>query len=108
MVPSNRLARRTLCAGLRREDCDAVLARLTPEPQRLILDRLDWDPGRVRAPASYILTTRDRVVAPPLQRRMAETVPGIELVPLRAGHAQPLYDPAWLVRRLLSYAAPPA
>src|SRR5918998_162334 len=106
IVPSKRLARRTLCTGLRREDCDAVLARLTPEPQRLILDRIDWDPGRVRAPASYILTTRDRVVAPRLQRAMARTVPGIELVPLRAGHAQPLYDPAWLVSRLLSYAAP--
>ncbi len=53
-------------------------------------------------------TPRPSLVAPRLQQRMAETVPGIELVPVRAGHAQPLYDPAWLVTRLLSYATPPA
>ena len=109
IVPSTWLARRTLCAGergLQPADCDAVIARLTPEPQRLILDRLDWDPGRVRAPATYILTTRDRVVRPAVQRKMAQTVPGIEIVQVNAGHMEPLVYPEWLASRLLSYAAP--
>lgn len=103
IVPSKRLARRVLCNGLQPADCDRMVERLVPEPRALLTEPLAWEPERMRAPATYVLTTRDRIIRPRDQLRMAETIPGIEVVRIPAGHAQPVVYPQWLVERLLQY-----
>ena len=103
IVPNPRFARRGLCHDLRPEDCDDAVARLVPEPQALLIDRIDWPAERVRAPATYILTTRDRVIRPRDQLRMARNVPNVEIVRFAAGHAHPVVYPERLVQILLSY-----
>jgi pimeloyl-ACP methyl ester carboxylesterase len=105
IVPSRRLARRGLCQTLEPEDCEQMLARLVPEPQALLMDALDWDPGPLRGvPATYIQTLQDRVIRPKDQLRMARTVAGVEIVPLPAGHADPVLYPERLVALLLQDA----
>lgn len=104
IVPSRRLARFALCHTLRPEDCEPVLDRLVPEPQALLVDRIDWPADRVRVPATYILTNRDRVIRPHDQGRMAVSLPRVEVIRLDAGHADPVVYPEWLVALLLSYA----
>ena len=104
IVPSKRLARRAMCHDLRPEDCGPMIQRLVPEPQALLLDRITWPADRVRAPATYILTTKDRVIAPRDQQRYARNVPNAEVVRLPMGHARPLTEPSELVRLLLGYA----
>ena len=83
-----------------------MLERLAPEPQALLTDALDWDPEPVRGvPATYIQTTiqttRDRVTRPKDQLRMAQVIAGVEIVPLAAGHADPVLYPARRVELLV-------
>jgi pimeloyl-ACP methyl ester carboxylesterase len=102
IVPSRRLARRGLCETLQPEDCEQMLDRLVPEPRALLTDALDWDPAPVRAvPATYIHTLQDRIIRPKDQLRMAQSIAGVEIVPLAAGHADPVLYPERLVDLLL-------
>jgi pimeloyl-ACP methyl ester carboxylesterase len=96
-----RLARRALCHDLRPEDCGPFLGRLTPEPEALLLDRIDWPPERVRAPGTYIITTQDRVIRPQHQRRMAGNILDVKLVTFDMGHARPVAEPERLAALLL-------
>src|SRR5829696_695045 len=102
--PNARLARRALCHDLRPEDCDSFAKRLVPEPEALLLDRIDWPAERVRAPATYIVTTQDRVIRPEHQRRMAGNVPGAEIITFDMGHARPVAEPERLAALLLGYS----
>lgn len=104
IVPNKRLARWGMCNDLQPADCADLLRRLVPEPPCLIKDTIAWDAGRVRAPATYIRTTNDRVIRPKDQTRMARSVPGVELLDLPTGHAYPGVYPTRLVEILLGYA----
>jgi pimeloyl-ACP methyl ester carboxylesterase len=100
---NRRQARRALCHDLRPEDCDQFIDRLVPEPQALIVDTIDWSAERVRVPATYIVTTDDRVIPIKQQRRMARLVPNVEIVTFRMGHARPVAEPNDLAALLLGY-----
>lgn len=102
---NKRMAKRSLCHDVRDEDCGLIADRLVPEPQALIVDRIDWNPERVNAPATYIMTARDRVLPPKHQSRMIRNVPGARVERLDMGHARPVVEPDALVRLLLTYAA---
>jgi pimeloyl-ACP methyl ester carboxylesterase len=101
--PNRRLARRSLCHDLRPEDCDQFIERLVPEPRALIVGRINWPAERVRVPATYIVTTEDRVISAKQQRRMAGNVPHAEVVTFRMGHARPVAEPDDLAALLLGY-----
>jgi len=101
---NRRLARRALCHDLRPEDCGLFVDRLVPEPEALLVDRIDWALERVRAPATYIVTTDDRVIPVKQQRRMAGHVPNAEIVRFRMGHARPVAEPEQLATLLLGYS----
>ena len=103
IVPSRRLARRGMCHDLRAEDCGPLIRRLVPEPQALLLDRIDWNAERVRAPATYIHTTQDRIVLRKHQDRIVRNVPNAERLMLDMGHARPTVEPEQLVQILLRY-----
>ena len=104
IVPSRRLARRAMCHDIPPSECDDLIRRLVPEPQALLLDRITWPAERVTAPATYILTTQDRVIRPKDQQRMAGNVPNAQIVRFRMGHARPVVEPDQLVSLLLEYA----
>jgi pimeloyl-ACP methyl ester carboxylesterase len=104
IVPNKRFARWAMGHDLEPADCDALIARLVPEPPAMLIDRIDWPAERVRVPATYIHTTRDRIIRPKDQLRMAHTVPGVEVVSLEAGHARPVVYPERLAALLLDYA----
>jgi pimeloyl-ACP methyl ester carboxylesterase len=101
--PNGRLARRAVCNDLTPADCAMFLDRLVPEPEALLLGRISWRAERVRAPATYILTTRDQTIPPKDQRRAASRVPRAELVRLEMGHARPVAEPGDLAALLLNY-----
>jgi len=101
IVASHRLAKRGMCRDLSSDDCAAVLNDLTPEPPALLSDRIDWDPSRVSVPSTYILTTRDGVIRPKDQLRMAGSLVAPEIVRMDAGHAYPVMHPQRLVEILL-------
>jgi pimeloyl-ACP methyl ester carboxylesterase len=104
IMPGKRLARWGMCHDLPEGECDEMIERLVPEPMALIFGRIDWPAERMRAPASYILTTEDRIVNPKQQRKYAESVPGIEITTLPMGHARPVAEPDDLLRLLLQHA----
>lgn len=99
---SHRLASRGLCHDLRPADCAPITRRLVPEPVALLTDRIDWDPSRVRLPATYILTEQDRVIRPKDQARMARDIADVQIARLPMGHARPVIEPERLGQLLLS------
>jgi pimeloyl-ACP methyl ester carboxylesterase len=104
IVPARRLAKRTLCNDLEPEGCAMILKTLVPEPPALLRDRIGWDAERVRVAATYIHTTRDRIIRPAEQLRMAKNAPNPKIVTMDTGHAYPLVHPERLVEILLGIA----
>lgn len=86
------------------EDRARIPTFIVPEPLAMMVDSLDWPVERVRAPATYICTTRDRVNRPKNQLRMARELLGAEIIELPVGHAYPVMYPQRLVEILLGYA----
>jgi pimeloyl-ACP methyl ester carboxylesterase len=67
-----------------------------------VVDRL----STVRTPTVVITGTRDRVVSPQTARRLAESIPGAELLELaRAGHSIPRRQPQVVASALRRLAA---
>jgi pimeloyl-ACP methyl ester carboxylesterase len=66
----------------------------------------DWI-GKLDVPAAVVVTTRDELVAPENQRKLARSIPGAELFEVDAGHDACIRSPAFapaLVRACLSVA----
>lgn len=105
IVPNKRLAKRAMCHDLPPADCDPLIQRLVPEPRALLRDRIDWPAERMTAPVTYILTTKDRIIRPRDQQKMARSLPRPEILRLPMGHARPVVEPARLVELLLRYCA---
>jgi pimeloyl-ACP methyl ester carboxylesterase len=91
------------------DDCppelaEAAAARLRPQPEggRAVVARLT--PERFgRVPRLYVQADADRSVAPVLQRRMQELVPGAEIAVLPTGHAPHLVAPRLLAEAVLPF-----
>lgn len=105
IVPNKRLAKRAMCHDLPPADCAPLVQRLVPEPRALLRDRIDWPAERMTAPVTYLLTTKDRIIRPRDQQRMARGLPHAEIIRLPMGHARPVVEPARLVELLLRSCA---
>jgi pimeloyl-ACP methyl ester carboxylesterase len=107
IVPNKRLARWAMCHDLTASECVHVLRGLVPEPAALLTDVIGWDAKEVQAPSTYILTTKDRIIRPKDQRRIARNLPHtapVEIVRFPMGHAAPVLQPQALIELLLAYA----
>ncbi len=104
MAPLVPAARWALGPDLLPEDRAKTPEYLCTEPQALTVGCLEWPVERVRAPATYICTTKDRVVSPKNQRRMARKLARAELIELPMGHASPVLYPEKLASILLGFA----
>jgi pimeloyl-ACP methyl ester carboxylesterase len=60
----------------------------------------DWI-GRVDVPTSVLITTRDSVVAPRRQLRLAESIPGAEIIRVAGDHGVCVMDPGRFVPALV-------
>jgi len=82
------------------------MAHLVPEAERLTTEPVDLTPLRSGVPRSWVLTTRDAIMKPAMQRRFLGNVgEGCEVVELDAGHMCMISQPATLAGILDGIAA---
>ena len=60
--------------------------------------------GPPPCPATYVVLTQDKLMPPDVQERMAQRIPGIEVVSVDSCHQVMLYKPKDLADILLKYA----
>jgi pimeloyl-ACP methyl ester carboxylesterase len=82
------------------------VARLVPEAEGLTTEPVDLTPLRSGIPTSWVLTTRDAIMKPAMQRRFIGNVgEGCEVVELDAGHMCMISQPEALAEILDGIAA---
>lgn len=79
-------------------DQAALLAGSSVQSNRAQTDPVSLGPGFGRVPKAYVLCRQDRVVTPPLQRRMVAATPVEALFELDCGHVPQLTQPQALAR----------
>lgn len=82
-----------------------AMAQMGPQSNRAQLDKAVIGPGFDRVPRAYVLCTEDRVVTPPLQRRMIAATPCEAVFEMACGHVPQLTQPAALAEILNGLAA---
>lgn len=90
--PPAEAMRRGLCAGLREDVVERVVAEFTPESLNLYQDETGihaW-PGR----RGFLLTSHDKELAPGLQRRFAQRLGAQWSKDIATGHLPMLQNPA--------------
>ncbi|MCH8279181.1 MAG: alpha/beta hydrolase [Chloroflexi bacterium] len=93
-----------LCNGMDPMEVVRVLGFFGPIPTRVLNTRLTLDPPEPASPVTYIVLTQDRIIPAELQKRMAQRVPGVELVEVDSCHQVMQYRPKELAEILLAYA----
>jgi pimeloyl-ACP methyl ester carboxylesterase len=98
------LINRYLCNGVEPQEIVQSVGLYGPLATRTLKTRVQQEELETPSPVTYVLLTQDRILPPPIQRRMAERIPNVELVELEACHQAPLYQPKEIADLLLSYA----
>ena len=93
-----------MCNGMEEMEVVPVLGFFGSLPTRVIRTRLALTGDPPPCPVTYIVLNQDRLLPPDVQQRMAERVPGAEIVTLDSCHQASLYKPAELAEVLLRYA----
>ncbi|HEX4189491.1 MAG TPA: alpha/beta hydrolase [Marmoricola sp.] len=97
------LARWAFCNEMSPSQAAMVLGRLYPDSASVLTQKASRAPSSV--PTTWVLTTRDRALAPRKQRRFIENLGGaVEVVELRSCHDAMIAEPAALSRILLDAA----
>ena len=95
---------RYLCNGM---DPMAVIHHLGffgPLPTRALTDKVSLEEGEPPCPITYVVLTQDRLLPTEAQERMAQRIPGVDVVPVDSCHQVMLYKPRELADILLNYA----
>ncbi len=93
-----------LCNGMEPMEVVQILAFFGALPTRVLTARLSLGDGPPPCPVTYVVLTRDKLVPPDFQERMAQRVPGVDLIPVDSCHQVSLDKPKELSEILLSYA----
>ncbi len=102
-LPSAAIGR-FLCNGMDPMEVIHMLGFFGAMPTRVLKTRLPLGTDPLPCPVTYVLLTGDRVLPPELQKRMAQRVPGAEIVLVDSCHQVMLYRPKELADVLLRYA----
>ncbi|MDP6549391.1 MAG: alpha/beta hydrolase [Dehalococcoidia bacterium] len=95
---------RFLCNGMDPMEIILSLGFFGPLPVRVMKTKLDLGDGPPPCPVTYVVLNQDKVVPPERQERMAQRLPGVEIVPVDSCHQVTLYRPRELAEILRRYA----
>ena len=95
---------RYVCNGVAPMEVAQVVGRFGPLPVRVLKTPLGLGEIKPPCPVTYVVLTQDRVAPPQLQRRMAQRIPGVEIIELESDHQPMLHRPRELAQLLLRYA----
>lgn len=96
--------RRYVCNGLTPAEMVQDVGRFGPLPVRVLKERFDLGAIKPPCPVTYVVLTGDAAVSPLLQRKMAQRIPGAEILELDSCHEAMLHRPRELAQLLLRYA----
>jgi pimeloyl-ACP methyl ester carboxylesterase len=95
---------RYVCNGMAPMEVAQVVGRFGPLPVRVLKTPLGLGEIKLPCPVTYVVLTQDRATPPQLQQRMAQRIPGVEVVELESCHQPMLHRPRELAQLLLRYA----
>ena len=98
------LINRYLCNGVEPEEMVQSIGLYGPLATRTLKTKVQREDLETPSPVTYVVLTQDKILPPPVQRRMAERIPDVELVELDACHQAPLFRAREMADLLLSYA----
>lgn len=81
----------SLCSGLEKEQKEKVISRFTPESRLLYTE--DCKVTIPNAPKMYIMTTEDREMSEPEQKKMAKNLKTKNIVRIETGHLPMMAEP---------------
>ena len=102
-MPPSVIAR-VLCNGMEPMEVVQVLGFFGALPTRVLTSRLSLDDGLPPCPVTYVVLTKDKLVPPESQERMAQRIPDVEVIQVNSCHQVTLYKPKELAEILLAYA----
>jgi pimeloyl-ACP methyl ester carboxylesterase len=95
---------RHLCNGVDTMDIVQTIGFFSALPTRVFKTGVTLGDLNLSSPVTYIVLTRDLIVPPEIQRRMAQRIPGVELKTFDSCHQVTLYRPRDLADTLASFA----
>ncbi len=98
------LINRYLCNGVDPKEIVQSVGFYGPLATRTLKTRVQREDLETPSPVTYVILTQDKILPLPVQRRMAERIPDVELVELDACHQAPLHRAREMADLLLSYA----
>ena len=93
-----------LCNGMGPMEVVEVLGFFGPLPTRVLKTKVPLGVSALPCPVTYVELTRDRMLPPNAQHRMARRLPGVEIVRLDSCHQVMLQNPKEMAGMLLSFA----
>lgn len=95
---------RYMCNGMDPMEVIHLLGFFGPLPVRVMKTKFDLGDGSPPCPVTYVVLAQDKVVPPEMQERMAQRLPGAEIVSVDSCHQVTFYRPRELANILLHYA----
>ena len=93
-----------LCNGMGPMEVVEVLGFFGPLPTRVLKTKVPTEDSALPCPVTYVELTRDKLLPPDVQARMARRLPGAEILPLDSCHQVMLQNPKEMANMLLRYA----
>ena len=93
-----------LCNGMGPMEVVEVLGFFGSLPTRVLKTKVSLEDQALPCPVTYVELTRDRVLPSNAQQRMAQRIPGAEIVQLDSCHQAMLQNPKEMADMLLTFA----
>jgi pimeloyl-ACP methyl ester carboxylesterase len=93
-----------LCNGVDTMEVVQTVGFFGALPTRVLRSGVNLGDLSLPCPVTYIVLSRDRVIPPDAQRRMAQRIPNVELMEFDSCHQVTLYRPKELADTLASFA----
>ena len=93
-----------LCNGMGPMEVVEVLGSFGPLPTRVLKTKVQSEDSALPCPVTYVELTRDKLLPFEVQERMAQRLPGAEILPLDSCHQVMLENPREMADLLLRYA----
>jgi len=93
-----------LCNGMDPMEVVHSVGRFGPVARRVLTTKVALDRPEPTSPVTYVVLNQDKILPPESQHRMAQRVPGVDVVELDSCHQVMLQQPRELAEILLEYA----